>query len=244
MIDTETVRAKVPRLLRLFCVPVLLAWLAGTALLNVVVPQLEVVGAANSTSMSPNDAPSLVATKLVGKLFQEYDSNSSAMIVLEDDKPLGAQAHQYYDGLVADLEKDKTHVQHIQDLWSDPLTSSGSQSADNLSAYVQLYLAGNQGETLANESVEAVRDIVAHHPPPPGLKVYVTGAGPLNSDQQHAGDKSVKFVTALTIAVIVLMLLLVYRSIVTVLVVMLMVMLELSIARGVVAFVGYYHLIE
>ncbi len=194
--------------------------------------------------MTPDDAPSLQATKLVGELFQEYDSDSSAMIVLESDKPLGAEAHRYYDGLIADLEKDTTHVQHIQDLWSDPLTSSGSQSADNLSAYVQLYLAGNQGETLANESVQAVRDIVASHPPPSGLKVYVTGAGPLSSDQQHAGDKSLALVTSLTLAVIVVMLLLVYRSVVTVLLVMFMVMLELAAARGVVAFLGYYHLIE
>ncbi|BBY30024.1 RND family transporter [Mycolicibacterium sediminis] len=237
-------RARVPRFLRLFCVPVLLAWLALTALVNVIVPQLEVVGAANSTSLTPNDAPSLQATQLVGKLFDEYDSNSSAMIVLESDKPLDAQDHEYYDGLVADLRKDTTHIQHIQDLWGDPLTSSGSQSADNLSAYVQLYIAGNQGETLANESVEAVRDIVAAHPPPPGLTVYVTGAGPLNSDQQHAGDKSLQLVTALTFVVIVTMLLLVYRSIVTVLIVLLTVVLELAIARGVVAFLGYHHIIE
>ncbi|GAB7066640.1 MMPL family transporter [Mycobacterium hodleri] len=249
MSDQQTVqqtvhRARIPRFLRLFCVPVLLGWLALTALVNVVVPQLEAVGAANSTSLTPNDAPSLQATQLVGKLFGEYDSNSSAMIVLESDKPLGAQDHQYYDGLIKDLEKDKTHIQHIQDLWGDPLTSSGSQSADNLSAYVQLYIAGNQGETLANESVEAVRDIVAAHPPPPGLKVYVTGAGPLNSDQQHAGDKSLQLVTALTFVVIVTMLLLVYRSIVTVLIVLLTVVLELAVARGVVAFLGYHHVIE
>ncbi|MDF2827039.1 MAG: Transport protein [Mycobacterium sp.] len=237
-------RARVPRFLRLFCVPVLLGWLALTAVVNVVVPQLEVVGAANSTSLTPNDAPSLQATQLAGKLFEEYDSNSSAMIVLESDKPLGAQDHEYYDGLIADLRKDTTHIQHIQDLWGDPLTSSGSQSADNLSAYVQLYIAGNQGETLANESVEAVRDIVADHPPPPGLKVYVTGAGPLNSDQQHAGDESLQLVTALTFVVIVTMLLLVYRSIVTVLIVLLTVVLELAVARGVVAFLGYHHIIE
>ena len=237
-------RARIPRFLRLFCVPVLLGWLALTALVNVVVPQLEVVGAANSTSLTPNDAPSLQATQLAGKLFEEYDSNSSAMIVLESDKPLGAQDHEYYDGLIADLRKDTTHIQHIQDLWGDPLTSSGSQSADNLSAYVQLYIAGNQGETLANESVEAVRDIVADHPPPPGLKVYVTGAGPLNSDQQHAGDESLQLVTALTFVVIVTMLLLVYRSIVTVLIVLLTVVLELAVARGVVAFLGYHHIIE
>jgi len=249
MSDQQTVhrtvqRARVPRFLRLFCVPVLLGWLALTALVNVVVPQLEVVGAANSTSLTPNDAPSLQATQLVGKNFGEYDSNSSAMIVLESDKPLGAQDHQYYDGLIKDLEKDTTHIQHVQDLWGDPLTSSGSQSADNLSAYVQLYIAGNQGETLANESVQAVRDIVAAHQPPPGLKVYVTGAGPLNSDQQHAGDKSLQLVTALTFVVIVTMLLLVYRSIVTVLVVMLAVVLELAVARGIVAFLGYHHVIE
>jgi len=198
MSESNISRSGVPRFLRLFCVPVLLAWLAITAVVNVVVPQLEAVGEANSTSLTPDDAPSLQATKLVGELFDEYDSNSSAMIVLESDKPLGAQDHEYYDGLVADLRKDTTHIQHIQDLWGDPLTSSGSQSADNLSAYVQLYIAGNQGETLANESVEAVRDIVDAHPPPPGLKVYVTGSGPLNSDQQHAGDKSLQLVTALT----------------------------------------------
>ncbi|KQY08271.1 hypothetical protein ASD37_10160 [Mycobacterium sp. Root135] len=245
MSDHQTVqRARVPRFLRLFCVPVLLGWLALTALVNVVVPQLEVVGAANSTSLTPNDAPSLQATQLVGKNFGEYDSNSSAMIVLESDKPLGAQDHEYYDGLIKDLEKDTTHIQHVQDLWGDPLTSSGSQSADNLSAYVQLYIAGNQGETLANESVQAVRDIVAAHQPPPGLKVYVTGAGPLNSDQQHAGDKSLQLVTALTFVVIVTMLLLVYRSIVTVLVVLLAVVLELAVARGIVAFLGYHHVIE
>jgi RND superfamily putative drug exporter len=244
MSDSKISRSGVPRFLRLFCVPVLLAWLAITAVVNVVVPQLEAVGEANSTSLTPDDAPSLQATKLVGELFGEYDSNSSAMIVLESDKPLGVEAHQYYDGLIADLNKDKTHIQHIQDLWSDPLTSSGSQSADNLSAYVQLYLAGNQGETLANESVQAVKDIVAKHPPPPGLKVYVTGSGPLSSDQQHAGDKSLQLVTALTMGVIILMLLLVYRSIVTVIMVMLMVLLELAAARGVVAFLGYYHIIE
>ncbi|WP_111511799.1 RND family transporter [Mycobacterium kyogaense] len=244
MSDVTTPRARIPRFLRLFCVPVLLAWLALTALLNVIVPQLEVVGAANSASITPMDAPSLQATQLVGKLFGEYDSNSSAMIVLESDTPLGDEAHKYYDGLIADLRKDATHVEHIQDLWGDPLTSSGSQSADNLSAYVQLYIAGDQGQTLANDSVKAVRDIVAAHPPPPGLRVYVTGAGPLSSDQQHAGDKSLQLVTAVTFLVILTMLLLVYRSIVTVLIVLLTVVLELLVARGVVAFLGWHHLIE
>ncbi|OBJ44825.1 hypothetical protein A5630_15585 [Mycolicibacterium mucogenicum] len=233
----------IPRFLRRFCVPILLGWLALTAITNVVVPQLEVVGQAHSVSQTPNDAPSMQATKLTGKVFGEFDSDSSAMIVLESEKPLGADAHHYYDSLIKKLEADPKHIQYVQDFWGDPMTAAGAQSADNLATYVQIYLAGNQGETLANESVQAVKSVVKANPPPPGLKVYVTGSGPLATDQQHAGDKSLQLVTAVTGGVILVMLLLVYRSVITVVVVLLMVILELLVARGAVAFLGYYEVI-
>jgi RND superfamily putative drug exporter len=233
----------IPRMIRLFSVPILLGWLALTVIVNVVVPQLETVGQSHAVSMAPNDAPSMQATKRAGHDFQEFDSNSSAMIVLESEQPLGADAHHYYDGLIQNLEADKKHVEHIQNFWGDPLTAAGSQSADNKAAYVQLYLAGNQGESLANESVEAVRAMVANSPPPPGLKAYVTGSAPLTADQQHAGDNSIRLITMVTIGVIFAMLLLVYRSIVTVLLVLVMVFIELAAARGIVAFLGYHDLI-
>ena len=85
------------------------------------------------------------------------------MIVLEGDQPLGADAHHYYDGLVDKLSQDTKHVEHIQNFWGDPLTAAGSQSSDGKAALVQLYLAGNQGESLANESVDSVRNIVDRH---------------------------------------------------------------------------------
>jgi RND superfamily putative drug exporter len=233
----------IPRFIRLFSVPILLGWLALTVIVNVVVPQLEVVGEAHAVSLAPNDAPSLQAMQRIGKDFKEFDSNSSAMIVLEGDQPLGDAAHKYYDGLIDKLETDKKHVEHIQDFWGDPLTASGAQSADNKAAYVQVYLAGNQGESLANESVQAVRSIVDNTPAPPGVKAYVTGAAPLSNDQHHAGDKTVKLITAVTICVIFLMLLFVYRSIITVLLVLVMMFIELAAARGIVAALGYYNLI-
>jgi putative drug exporter of the RND superfamily len=233
----------IPRFIRLFCVPITLGWLAIVVLVNVIAPQLEVVGEAHAVSLAPNDAPSMQAMQRVGGDFQEFNSNSSAMIVLESDQPLGEEAHKYYDGLIDKLEADKKHVQHVQDFWGDPLTASGSQSADNKAAYVQLYLAGNQGESLANESVQAVRDIVASTTSPPGLKAYVTGPAPLTNDQHHAGDKSLKLITMITICVIFLMLLFVYRSIMTVLIVLVMMFIELAAARGIVATLGYYNII-
>jgi RND superfamily putative drug exporter len=165
------------------------------------------------------------------------------MVVLEGDQPLGDAAHKYYDGLIDKLEADTKHVQHVQDFWGDPLTASGAQSADNKAAYVQLNLAGNLGESLANESVQAVRKIIDNSSPPPGVKAYVTGPTPLANDQHHAGDKGIKLITAVTICVIFVMLLFVYRSIVTVLLVLVMMFLELAAARGIVAALGYYDLI-
>ncbi len=233
----------IPRFIRLFSVPILLGWIALVVLVNVIAPQLEVVGEAHAVSLAPNDAPSMQAMQRIGKDFQEFDSNSSVMIVLESDEPLGDEAHKYYDGLIDKLEADKKHVEHIQDFWGDPLTAAGSQSADNKAAYVQLYLRGNQGETIANESVAAVRDIVASSAPPPGLQAYVTGPAALTNDQHHAGDSSIKLITMITIAVIFVMLLFVYRSIVTVLLVLVMMFVELAAARGIVATLGYYELI-
>jgi RND superfamily putative drug exporter len=91
--------------------------------------------------------------------------------------------------------------------------------------------------------VQSVRDIVANTPPPPGIKAYVTGPAPLTSDQHHAGDSSIQLITMITIAVIFVMLLFVYRSITTVLLVLVMMFIELAAARGIVAALGYYDLI-
>jgi RND superfamily putative drug exporter len=233
----------IPRFIRLFSVPIFLGWIALVVIVNTVVPQLEKVGEAHSVSLAPNDAPSMQAMQRIGKDFKEFDSNSSAMIILEGDQPLGDSAHKYYDGLIQKLEADTKHVEHIQDFWGDPLTASGAQSADGKAAYVQVYLAGNQGQSLANESVQAVRSIIDKSTPPPGIKAYVTGPTPLSNDQHHAGDKSVKVITGLTICVIFVMLLFVYRSLVTVLLVLVMMFIELSAARGIVAALGYYDLI-
>jgi putative drug exporter of the RND superfamily len=242
-VATHAARPAIPRFIRTFAVPIIIGWIAIIAVLNVIVPQLDKVGQMRSVSMSPDDAQSVIATRHVGQVFGEYKSNSSVMIVLEGQNPLGAEAHAYYDQIVRKLDADTKHVEHVQDMWSDPLSGAGVQSNDGKAAYVQVYLAGNQGEALANESVESVQKIVKSVPPPNGIKAYVTGPAALAADQHVAGDRSLQVITAATFVVIIAMLLMVYRSIITVVLTLVMVVLELSAARGAVAFLGYYKII-
>src|ERR1700730_5928953 len=236
-------RPSLAQMIRRLSVPIALFWLALAAITNAVVPQLEAVAKEQNVSLSPQDAPSLQAMKRMGKVFHEFDSDSVAMVVLEGDKPLGADAHQFYDTLVQKLSRDTKHVEHIQDFWGDPLTASGSQSADGKAAYVQVFLAGNQGGTLANQSVDAVRNIVDGTAAPPGVKAYVTGAAPLIADQFAGGSKGTAKVTVITLVVITGMLFFVYRSVVTVALALVMVLIELVAARGVVAFLAHHGII-
>jgi putative drug exporter of the RND superfamily len=224
--------------IRRLSIPILLFWLATVAITNATVPQLEAVGRAHNVAASPPDAPSLQAMKHIGKVFHEFESDSMAMIVLEGDKSLGTDAHRFYDTLIHRLSQDTKHVQHIQNLWGDPLTSSASQSPDGKAAYVQVYLAGDQGSALANASVDSVRDIVEHTQPPKSVKAYVTGPAPQFADQFTVGSKSTAKITGITFVVIAVMLLWVYRSVVSMILVLLTVFIELAAARGFIAFLA------
>jgi putative drug exporter of the RND superfamily len=238
MSNQQPSRPRIPHTIRRLSVPILLFWLALAAVSNALVPQLEEVGRTHNVALNSPDAPSLKAIKRIGQAFHEFDTDSSAMVVLEGDKPLGADAHKFYDEMIRKLEQDKKHVEHVQDFWGDTLTAAGSQSSDGKAAYVQVFLSGNQGSALANESVRAVRDIVDHTQPPPGVKAYVTGAAPLISDQFDVGSKGTARVTSITIGVIALMLFFVYRSLLTTLLVLVTVLIEMAAARGLVAFLG------
>lgn len=234
-------RPWLPRMIRVLAVPIVLGWIAVTIALNTVVPQLEEVGHMRAVSMSPNDAPAMIATKRVGEVFEEFKTSSSVMIVLEGEQSLGADAHRFYDQMVRDLRADTTHVQHVQDFWADALTAAAAQSSDGKAAYVQVYIAGDQGEALANESVEAVRHITAAVPPSPGVRVYVTGPATTSADQEIVANDSMELIELVTFGVIMVMLLLVYRSVITMVIVVAMVMLELASARGLVALLSYHN---
>ena len=130
------------------------------------------------------------------------------------------------------------------DLWGKPFTAAGAQSVDGKSTYVLLRLAGDIGQMEANESVDAVRELVDKDTPPPGLRVYVSGAAPLASDTLSIANNSLNNITIVTIILIFIMLLLVYRGRITTLVVpMYSVLFEILVAKGVVSTLGHVSLI-
>ena len=87
-------------------------------------------------------------------------------------------------------------------------------------------------------------DTVAKDTPPPGLKVYVSGAAPLASDTLTIANSSLNNITIVTIILIFGMLFLVYRRVSTLAVPMYGVLFELLVAKGVISTLGHLGYLE
>src|ERR1700734_2643056 len=225
--------------IRVLALPIVVFWLLLAVGVNVFVPQLEKVAEDVSVPLSPSDAPSVTGMKHIGEKFKEYDSDNLVLVTLVGDKPLGPDAHKFYDELVTKIQADRDHVEHALNFWGQRFTSSGVESYDHKAAYVQVNLKGDQGGAVGDESVAAVRKIVADAKPPAGVRAYVAGQGALTADVIVVGDKSLAKITIITVIVIAIMLMFVYRSIGTVLLTMVILFVGLAAGRGVVALLGH-----
>ncbi len=217
---------------------VVAVWVVAAGAANLTVPQVERVVETHSRSFMPADAPSSIAAQQGATLLGESPSNNLNYVVLEGDKPLADTDRDFYQRLIGSLRADTEHVYSVTDLWSDPATAAGAQSKDGYAVTVMTRLSGMLGTSQAAESVDVLRDIVQRLDPPDGLGVYVTGPGATIADEFRAIDRQMLGITAATVALILVLLLIVYRSPVGAAIPLISVGLALAVARPIVAALG------
>lgn len=236
--------ARLAQLTSRHAVWVVVFWIVAAGAANLAVPQLEQVVKTHSRSFMPPDSPSSVGALQSAALLGETPSNNLNYVVLEGDRPLGHQDREFYQRLIASLRRDTQHVYSVTDLWSDPATAAGAQSKDGRAVAVMTRLSGMLGTSRAADSVAALRDTVMRLDPPDGLQVLITGPGATIADEFRAIDRQMLGITAATVALILLLLLIVYRSPVAAAVPLISVGLALAVARPAVAALGEAGLAE
>src|SRR6201995_2432088 len=243
--EPQVKRPFLPRMVRRFAIPLIFFWGFSAVTMTAFTPKVEDVAEELAGPMVPHYAPSQRALLHIGEKFHESNSTNLTMVVFEaQNRRLGDQDHAYYDDLMKRFKGDTKHVQYVMDLWGQPFTAAGAQSVDGKCTYTLLRLAGDIGQMEANDSVNAVRDMIAKDPPPPGLKAFVSGAAPLASDTLSIAHSSLNNVTIITILLILVMLMFVYRSPPTLLPVLLGVLIEMLFAKGLISFLGHHGLLE
>ncbi len=107
-------KPRLARTIRVLGLPIVIIWLLLAVGVNVFVPQLEKVAEEVSVPLSPSDAPSVTGMKHIGEKFKEYDSDNLVLVTLVGDKPLGQDAHRYYDDLVIKLQAGHTNTSSMR----------------------------------------------------------------------------------------------------------------------------------
>lgn len=225
-------------------------WVAIAVALPLTLPSLGEMAQKHPLAILPNDAPSSVTARKMTEAFHESGSENLLLVVLTSDKEakgLGPADEAVYRKLVDALRHDTRNVVMVQDFVSTPALRSVVTSKDNKAWVLPVGLAGELGTPRSYAAFNQVADLVKHtldqtraQAPGSHLTANLTGPAATVADLTVAGDRD-RLPIELAIAVLVLIVLLVvYRSAITMLLPLITIGLSLVIAQAVVA--GYSQL--
>ncbi|MEE6178602.1 MMPL/RND family transporter [Mycobacterium sp. 050134] len=215
-------------------------WLAIAVALPLTFPSLNAMAQKHPLGILPSDAPSSVTARKMTEAFHESGSEDLLLVVLTDDKGLGPADEAGYRKLVDALRQDTRDVVMLQDFISAPPLRPILTSADHKAWVLPVGVAGELGTPHAYAAFKRIGDIVERTVAGTPLTANLTGPAATVADLTVAGDKD-RLPIELAIAVLVLIVLLVvYRSAITMLLPLITIGLSLVIAQALVA--GYSQL--
>ena len=216
---------------------VIAAWVAIAVALPLTFPSLNEMAQKHPLAILPSDAPSSVTARKMTEAFHESGSEDLLLVVLTDDKGLGPADEAAYRKLVDALRHDTREVLMLQDFVSTPPLRSVVTSKDHKAWVLPVGVAGELGTPRTYAAFNHISDIVKHSVTGTPLTANLTGPAATVADLTVAGERD-RLPIELAIAVLVLIVLLVvYRSAVTMLLPLILIGLSLVIAQAVVA--GY-----
>ncbi|OBK10428.1 RND family transporter [Mycobacterium asiaticum] len=205
---------------------------------NALTPPLEQVVSNKDQPFLAPGTPTSLAVQRSAAAFSQSPTDNVGYLVLERDGQLTEQDRNYYDQLIAALRADSQHVYEVVNWWRMPALADAAVSDDHHVVTAAMRLDGMVGTSEAVDSISAARGIVAKFPPPDGMRVYITGPGATIMDEFAAIDKQMQVITATTFGVLLLLLLVVYRSMITALVPLVSVTIGLALAKPIISDLG------
>jgi RND superfamily putative drug exporter len=210
-------------------------WVAIAVALPLTFPSLNEMAQKHPLAILPSDAPSSVTARKMTEAFHESGSEDLLLVVLTDDKGLGPADEATYRTLVNALRQDPRDVVMLQDFISTPPLRSIVTSKDNKAWVLPVGVAGELGTPQSYAAFNQIGFIVKNTVAGTSLTANLTGPAATVADLTVAGDRD-RMPIELAIAVLVLIVLLVvYRSAVTMLLPLMTIGLSLVIAQAVVA---------
>jgi putative drug exporter of the RND superfamily len=222
--------------------PVVLLWFGVAALTRLAAPRWDDVTRDGDLAYLPAEAQSVRGEKLLREAFPNHRSKSQMVIVCErEDGPLTSDDRSVLVELSKRLEAVEENDLPVVEVWSPwsavvgkKLTSRDHQAALIVVLIRNEFMAVDNIRVLKRlqQFVEETRRLPDF---PAGLRLEITGSAAVGGDMLTAAQESIANTETATIALVVLILLLVYRAPVLIAIPMITIGVSIVVSLGLVA---------
>ena len=219
---------------------IVLFWLALTAILIILAPSLSKVGVTDDTQFLPKNTESTQAEALIkSKFTRALDSpDGSALIVVHNPAGLSQADNQTARVLCTWLSSSQgpSTVKAVISVFDNEALRSTLVSPDGTTMLIKLDLSVASSGIKGRETVKEVRAHIASLPS--SARVLVTGPAGIASDALISIQQTIDKATLVTVILVVVLLLLIYRSPVAMLVPLVTIGISYLVSRGAAGFIA------
>lgn len=206
---------------------VIIGWLILVSVLASTIPPLIQLASDRDQEMLPGDAAVMVATKEMTEDFGEPGIQNIALVVLTNDDGLTEADEDVYRRLVDRLHDSTRDVVMVQDFVSQPPLREVFQSKDDRAWFIPVGIVGELGSPESTDAYQRVVDTVEDTVAGSDLTLHMTGLTATVAEREEIGLRDLRLIETVTVGLVLIILLVVYRSIVT----MLLPLLTISISQ-------------
>lgn len=220
---------------------VVAAWVVAAVVLTALAPSLSKVGVQDETAFLPSSAPSQQADRVLHRLFPNDPTLDSAILVFARTGGLTPPDHAYIGSLAASLPGRIGVVKSVESAEADHSLAPLLESPDHASELVVVAFRTTPFTDATNAAVATIRRQVATGAPA-GLVHHATGVAPLAADEATGIVGSFARTALISVILVLLALILVYRSVVAALVPLVTIGAAYTVAASVIALLAAHGL--
>lgn len=219
---------------------VLIAWIAITAVSFLGLPDLQAIVRETEQKFVPSDSESVVAKEIMERVDPEQTTKSNAIIVYSREQGLSDQDKQWLKAKADALHDLKSNdgIKSVQSAYEMPEMEAKFRSADGTTELIIVGFQRAENDTVTQEAVDVLAESL--NGAPEGSSVALTGSAPISKDFQKSSEEGLKKTELLTVGLVLVILLVVFRSPVAPFVPLITIGLSLVITRGLVALATDY----
>jgi RND superfamily putative drug exporter len=211
---------------------VISAWIALVVVLFMAFPALTKV--VENQTIQPLPPQAMAATDQMAKDFHESAQNI-LVVVMTNDHGLKPADDNAYRAVADKLRSDTTEVSAVQDFVSTPPLRQLMVSKDNKAFYMAVTLKAPPGSPESSQAYQHITQMVKQTTAGSDLTTHVTGSAAVIGDLSIVTAHDMHVIEIATAALVLLILLVIYRRPVTVLLPLITIGISVAASQGLVS---------